>query len=565
MKSFVGLTLKKGEVRSGTRAGLTEPSWGIASGNPCPEVVISKVGPAGLDGNLPMENLPLKSLPKYYDAGVSSIPLSIPSSTPLRIPGTIDYPSGTGAGDKFQKKKVMVEGRQTPSASSSSSSPRPGLSSMESFGNLGQAAATFWDGKASRLIDGFGLCSPGRWPPARRGLGLTAAQGKFIESLDEVVGSFCRKTFPDPQRLVLAMALGKVKAQPFTESQLSGLRAEWFGLLPDPVEAARVPPHQPFFLYAISRTLEAMGDPDWQVLAFQSGWNYADGVPVGLDMEMPRTPEVFPEKTHWRHYDISTWEPEMSNYPSAVAAAGQLEAQFKEEELEGMMFPLSLNVARQRYPGDRPRIAAQGALEKPDGSVRSLHDGTHGVLVNPGIRPRDQLQNPGPADSATTMQLAQEQCPGVHITLAADIRKAHRRVKHREEDWGLLACRAHPDSDTIWINRVGCFGIGCAAYWWGRLAAACGRLALRLAQRDYVWAMIFADDLRVTAGGPHKYMVILEFYVTWIMIGAPFSWHKFRRARSRLGRLLARLRSLRSGAQRVSDWLARRHHYRVQP
>jgi hypothetical protein len=36
VKSFVGLTLKKGEVRSGTRAGLTEPSWGIASGNPCP-------------------------------------------------------------------------------------------------------------------------------------------------------------------------------------------------------------------------------------------------------------------------------------------------------------------------------------------------------------------------------------------------------------------------------------------------------------------------------------------------------------------------------------------------
>ena len=54
--------------------------------------------------------------------------------------------------------------------------------------------------------------------------------------------------------------------------------------------------------------------------------------------------------------------------------------------------------------------------------------------------------------------------------LKADIKKAHRRCRVRQEDWGFQACKV--EEGRTWLNEVGTFGIGSAAYWWGRAAAA---------------------------------------------------------------------------------------------
>ena len=110
----------------------------------------------------------------------------------------------------------------------------------------------------------------------------------------------------------------------------------------------------------------------------------------------------------------------MANYSSAAEAGEKLEEQFRIDESQGMMFPTSLAVAKQMYPGGRLRIAAQGALQKPDGSYRPLLDATHGVAVNSGIRPRDQLDFPGPADEAATLEFFRREGPSVFFGLAAD-------------------------------------------------------------------------------------------------------------------------------------------------
>ena len=75
----------------------------------------------------------------------------------------------------------------------------------------------------------------------------------------------------------------------------------------------------------------------------------------------------------------------MLNYKSAIEAEEDLEKQFREEESLGMMFPVTLAVAKQMYPGSLLRIAAQGAIKKPDNSYRPTHDATHGVCVNNSI------------------------------------------------------------------------------------------------------------------------------------------------------------------------------------
>jgi hypothetical protein len=112
----------------------------------------------------------------------------------------------------------------------------------------------------------------------------------------------------------------------------------------------------------------------------------------------------------------------------------KLEEQFRKGECQGIMFPTSLAVAKQLFPGGRLRIAAQGALQKPDGSYRPLHDATYGVKVNNGIRPRDQLDFPGPADEAAMMESSRLEGPVVFFGLAAGIKQAHRRVRHRKAD-----------------------------------------------------------------------------------------------------------------------------------
>lgn len=402
-------------------------------------------------------------------------------------------------------------------------------SSITTAQSAGPPMQVHWDNKISQFHDGFGLCSPTRWHPSQRGLLHTAQQAAFIQELRKVVLDHARSTIPDFQKFIISLALGKFKEPPFKESEMIALRKSWFRILDDPTQAEIIPLYQPFYLHAMSQTLRKMGDPDWMILDSVTD-SYATGVPLGYMEELPRTPLVFNEKVKWRTYDQSDLVDEMLNYSSAEEAGQALEDQFREEEALGMMYPTSLSVARAEY-GDRLKISAQGAIQKPDGTWRPLHDATHGVQINNFITCRDQIEFPKAGESATVLSCCQNDQLGVHFMLGADIKKAHRRIVHAKRDWGLLACRssnAESQRDTIWINRVGTFGLGSIAYWWSRLAGLCGRLVSRLWLQSYGWQMIFADDVQMLAGGPDKWETLVVAILTWAMLGTPFSWKKFR-------------------------------------
>ena len=91
---------------------------------------------------------------------------------------------------------------------------------------------------------------------------------------------------------------------------------------------------------------------------------------------MPRTPTVFSRKVKWRSLGESVFYTQVENYRSTAGIEDTMETQFRKEELLGMMFELPEEGASERFPPGRFRVAAQGALEKADGSWRILHDGT---------------------------------------------------------------------------------------------------------------------------------------------------------------------------------------------
>ena len=203
---------------------------------------------------------------------------------------------------------------------------------------------------------------------------------------------------------------------------------------------------------------------------------------------------------------------------------GEIKQQFQEEAALGHMVEIKEADAEQEY-GCLPLVAALGAIEKEDDTFRVIHDGSHGVRVNHAIVPRDQVRVPSVAEIRLMLYFMMTS-KGKYFGIKGDVSKAHRRVKVQRADWKYQACQL--EAGTIWLNRVGTFGIGSAAYWWARVAAAISRLPLYLLGKADFWQLLFADDYFWAASGPDALIDLLLTIAILTACGMPFSWKKFR-------------------------------------
>ena len=143
------------------------------------------------------------------------------------------------------------------------------------------------------LIDGFGLCSPGRWRPLARDATATSHEWGHADAIRELLYKTVRKAIKDPKAAAFELATGRLKVSPFAESTIREVRAQIAAMLPDPTAAMEVPTGQPFMLHLLSQSLEVLGDPDFEILDHGSE-SFAEGVPLGWDNPIARTPQVFP-------------------------------------------------------------------------------------------------------------------------------------------------------------------------------------------------------------------------------------------------------------------------------
>ena len=113
------------------------------------------------------------------------------------------------------------------------------------------------------------------------------------------------------------------------------------------------------------------------------------------------------------------------------------------------------------------------------------------------------------------------------FAILADASKAHRRIKVRPEDWGLQACRLRPG--TVWVNKVGTYGVGSAGYWWSRLAGACHRLGYYLLDpAGSIESLLFADDWLAVGGSKAELEEVGVLILVLVLFGYPFNFKKFR-------------------------------------
>ena len=239
--------------------------------------------------------------------------------------------------------------------------------------------------------------------------------------------------------------------------------------------------------------------------------SFAEGVPIGWDAPLPRTPQVFRPRLKQRQLDVTPFEPIMQDYASAEISSEQLEQQFRSDEQKGMMVCTTEAEAKRVYGEDGVLIAAMGAVAKSNGDVRPLHDGTHGIGLNNKIVVPDRLEVPGPAEIKEAVALAQESREAV-FGISADISQAHRRVRVRKCDWGRLGCKS---SRVLWLNTVGTFGVSSAAYWWTRLFACVGRWVLRIIAFLWNMQLVYVDDLHIVTAGRDKFATLWMIVLAW--------------------------------------------------
>ena len=392
-------------------------------------------------------------------------------------------------------------------------------------GGHGEPRACRWKGLQAPFHDGGGLASPGRWPSSRRKklqeekwvkvrLQLRLEAVKRLGSVSEV------------EKEAFKMARGGdcfslVRDEGFL-CRIRSILAEGLGipLQSDPEEG------QPFFLKLMSGVLEEAGDPDWRFLE-----QARTGLPLGVLNELPRTPEIFEEQLKWNleaeDWGSAAWQKD--NYSSAAEHEKYLTEHLEQEVHEGLMTKMDEEEFIKLY-GENRAVAALAVLVEDEvtGKKRVIHDGTHGVMVNHRIRCRDKVRMPGPREKRALLEEYAAEKTTV-LSLVGDFAKAHRRFKYMEEEQGFLACRASAESKTIYVNKVGTFGVASTPYWWARLSAALMRLVYWVLGDGFPNDMLlYADDLEVlTKGSEGRIGGVLAFSLM-AALGAPFKWAKQR-------------------------------------
>lgn len=163
------------------------------------------------------------------------------------------------------------------------------------------------------------------------------------------------------KKLFWLLAAGKLGGSPFG-GEIYGFRERldlW--LSEEGLEPARQTGDRPTEVNfrRLKSVAAALGDEDFEFL----GPLAAEGVPLGVDEQTPRTPAVYDEKEKWtvEQTDEEFHDVLAENYVSAEENAGDIARQVSEEVQKGTILKLSEEEAKKRF-GGRLAVAALGAV-----------------------------------------------------------------------------------------------------------------------------------------------------------------------------------------------------------
>ena len=237
-----------------------------------------------------------------------------------------------------------------------------------------------------------------------------------------------------------------------------------------------------------------------------------DGVPLGIGAPIPPCKVLFPPEPSGE--TVIPLQPCDSAWKSALDHA-ELVDELLETELRWIR-PVPGGDAKLRRRYSYTAVGKLGVVVAADRPPRLVVDSSVS-----GVTSNTHLPNKAPNPSLSDVRKCLPLCPANESLagLVLDVSKAHRRVRIRPQDQGLL-CFRHRD-ESVTLN----FGARASGFYWNRVAGLLVRLAHRLWRVRHS-ALIYVDDLLAILLRSSAPLLAALLVVLLCVLRVPMSWHK---------------------------------------
>ena len=358
---------------------------------------------------------------------------------------------------------------------------------------------------AETCSDGGGLPSTGDWgrPQSNKGDLLRGLRRRWLglvskHSLHKVLANHVENPSEDSPFDASIVQ----EAQDLLREEFPGLTDSHFS----------IEQGQPFRLKLVEFLLGIIKDPDSALPA-----SMADGVPTGCVDPIPASGIWVPESDANR--DCDPLVECDGNWQSAESDPELTQSLIDADVSEDFVFeiPGGMQEAKRRW-GDLVAVGKLGVATADGRKPRLVMDSTA-----PGVNGRSKIEE---KVFNATFQDVRKACKNAAASqwhaLVLDVSKAHKRIKVRSQEQGLLLFSFH---GRLYAYKVCHFGAKFSAYWWARFSACLHRLLHCRVYIDHK-GFIYVDDwlwlLRSTTCPILACLIILFLLV----IRCPMSWNK---------------------------------------
>lgn len=363
-------------------------------------------------------------------------------------------------------------------------------------------AKLVWPDRAVRIEDGGGTSSTALhvFPQAHDPLGLLRTA--WLKRLCD--GHW-------PLKIMAALASGK-PGSPLTSDELKPFTQDLLQYLHLDEASLTISPEQPFRLGIWKALASLWDDPELPLFSLLD-----EGVPLGVDEPLTPSPA-------WPSISQSIGDPPplehcTQSYSSALDHFELVTNLLEEEMAAGFIAEVKGGVSelQSRYPksaiGKLAVIVIEGKAPRlvVDSSVSHVTD--HTALPN-----HVSLPKISDVIACCPLGAAVEQMTGYTM----DVSKAHRRIKIKPSDRGLL-CFWHGTRlfQCLTLN----FGARASGWWWNRVAALMVRTFHKMLRyRHALWQ--YVDDLLVFLDKQSAPLWASLLVILCAVLNIPMSWHK---------------------------------------
>ena len=364
-----------------------------------------------------------------------------------------------------------------------------------------------WPCPSSRIEDGAGTCSSAFWGVPREPDILKPLRSAWL----------ARFQTPGLLSGLLAHLVSPSKEAPLSDTALQPFLADLRAFLHIDREDVwrrllHVDPGQPFRLNLWHCLSVLVRDPDMDFFKLLH-----EAVPLGIGQPIPACKVLFPPDppsesvTSLQHCD-SAWK-------SALDHAELVDELLQTELHEGWIRPVPGGDQALRNQYARTAVGKLGVVVSPDRPPRLVVDSSIS-----GVTSNTSLPNKAPNPNLTDVRRCLPFCPARQqlVALVLDVSKAHRRIRIRPEDQGLL-CFRHRDVlyQSVTLN----FGARASGFYWNRLAGLLVRLTHRFWHVRHS-AQIYVDDLLAMLLRSSAPLLAAVLIVLLQILRVPMSWHK---------------------------------------